>query len=94
MRFPDREQPVLNVSRFDIIPELQVMAFDTLSGFAADGVKRIAVIDAQNQVVPIAEVVGNIFYSEGPDDRVKALAALDEAGEVIWRSAPVEGPEE
>ena len=60
----------------------------------ADGVKRIAVIDAQDRVVPITEVVGNTFYSNGQGDQVKALVALDEADEVIWRIAAPELPDE
>ena len=44
--------------------------------------------------MPIAEVVGNTFYSNGQADQVKALAALDEADEVIWRRAAPELPDE
>jgi hypothetical protein len=93
-RFPDREQPVMTVTRFRILPGTPYVTYDTIAGFAADGVQRIAVIDVQDRVVPIADVVGNIFFSEGPDDRVKAIAALDEAGEVIWRSAAIQPPDE
>jgi hypothetical protein len=93
-RFPDREQPVMALSRLQILPGTQFIVYDTISGFAADGVKRIAVVDAQGRVVPMADVVGNIFYSEGPSDRVTGLAALDEAGEVIWRSAAIQPPDE
>jgi hypothetical protein len=93
-RFPDAEQPVLNVSRFQIIPGTQFIVYEAISGFAADGVKRVAVIDEQDRVVPIAEVVGNVFYGDVRSDRVKTLAALDAAGEVIWRSAPVPLPDE
>jgi hypothetical protein len=93
-RFPDRGQPVMTVSRFQILPGTQFITYDTISGFAADGVKRIAVIDGQDRVVPMTNVVGNVFHSEGPSDRVKALAALDETGEVIWRGAAIQPPDE
>jgi hypothetical protein len=93
-RFPDRRQPVMSLSPLQILPGTQFITYDTISGFAADGVKRIAVIDAQDRVVPTADVVGNIFYSVGPSDRVKGIAALDEAGEVIWRSAAIQPPDE
>lgn len=93
-RFPDREQPVMTLSRFQILLGTPYITYDTISGFAADGVKRIAVIDGQDRVVPMADVVGNIFFSVGPDDRVKGIAALDEAGEVIWRSAAIQPPDE
>jgi hypothetical protein len=93
-RFPDPAQPVMTVSGLEVIPDTQIFVHNTVAGFAADGVKRIAVIDAQDRVVPIAEVVGNTFYSNGQGDQVKALAALDEADEVIWRTAPIELPDE
>ena len=93
-RFPDREQPVMIVAGFQLIPGTQFLVYDTIAGFAADGVERIAVIDLQDRVVPMAGVLGNVFYSDGPPDRVKGVAALDEAGKVIWRSAEVQLPDE
>ncbi len=93
-RFPDPKRPVMTVSGLQLFPGEQLFVYDTVAGFAADGVKRVAVIDAQDRVVPIAEVVDNVFYSDGPEDRVKALAALDEAGEVIWRTAAIPPPDE
>jgi hypothetical protein len=81
------------VARFLLIPGTQFLVYDSVAGFAADGVKRIAVIDLRDRVVPMAEVLGNV-YSDGPADRVKGVAALDEAGKVIWRSAEVQLPEE
>ncbi len=93
-RFPDPAQPVMTVSGLQLFPGEQLFVYDTVAGFAADGVKRIAVIDAQDRVMPIAEVVDNVFYSDGPEDRVKALAALDESGEVIWRTAAIPPPDD
>ena len=93
-RFPDPAQPVMTVRGLESIPNTQILVHNAVAGFAADGVKRIAVIDAQDRVVPIAEVVDNTFYSTGQGDQVKALAALDEADEVIWRTAPIEPPDE
>jgi hypothetical protein len=84
----------MTVSGLQVIPDTQIFVHNTVAGFAADGVKRIAVIDAQDRVVPIAEVVGNTFYSNGQGEQVKALAALGEADEVIWRTAPIEPPDE
>jgi hypothetical protein len=93
-RFPDPARPVMTVTGLEVIPNTQILVHNTVAGFAADGVQRIAVIDAQDRVVPIAEVVNNIFYSNGQGDQVKALAALDEADEVIWRLAAPEPPDE
>jgi hypothetical protein len=93
-RFPDPAQPVMTVRGLEAIPDTQILVHNAVAGFAADGIKRIAVIDAQDRVVPIAEVVDNTFYSDGQGDQVKALVALDEADEVIWRLAAPELPDE
>jgi hypothetical protein len=91
-RFPDPAQPVRVVSQVEVLPDLALMVYRSFQGFAADGVKRVAVIDAQDRVVPVANVVDNVFYADEPLDRAKAVAALDEAGDVIWRSAGVQLP--
>jgi hypothetical protein len=52
------------------------------------------VIDAQDRLVPMADVMGNAFSADPPSDRIKAIVALDEKGEVIWQSAPVPLPDE
>jgi hypothetical protein len=93
-RFPDPKQPVMIVSRGEVLPAAALMAYHSFQGFAADGVKRIAIIDAQDRVVPVADVVDNVFYAAKPPDRAKAVAALDGAGEVIWRGAEVQLPVE
>jgi hypothetical protein len=93
-RFPDPGQPVMVVGRLEVLPELQLMVYRSFQGFAADGVKRMAMIDAEDRVVPVADVVENVFYADEPLDRAKAVVALDESGEVIWRSAGVQQPVE
>ncbi|MGH3063135.1 MAG: hypothetical protein ACRDMK_02250 [Gaiellaceae bacterium] len=69
----------------------QLRTFEAFNGVAADGVKRVGVIDAQDRLMPMADVRRNAFYAEAPGDRIKAL---DENGEVIWQSAPVPLPDE
>ena len=93
-RFPDRTSPVLVLSRGGIIPGTQLRTFEAFNGLAADGVKTVGVIDAQGRLVPMAEVRGNAFSADAPGDRIKAIVALDEKGEVIWQSAPVPLPDE
>jgi hypothetical protein len=68
--------------------------FEAFNGVAADGVKRVGVIDAEDRLMPIADVRRNAFYAEAPRDRIKAIAALGENGEVIWQSAPAPLPDE
>ena len=93
-RFPDRTSPVLVLSRGGIIPGTQLRTFEAFNGLAADGVKTVGVIDAQDRLVPMAEVRGNAFSADAPGDRIKAIVALDEKGEVIWQSASVPLPDE
>ena len=93
-RFPDPTGPVLVLSRGGIIPGTQFRTFEAFHGLAADGVKSVGVIDAQDRLVPMADVRSNAFYADAPSDRIKAIVALDENGEVIWRSAPVPLPDE
>jgi hypothetical protein len=56
-----------------------------LRGFAADGVKRIGALDAAGRVRPPTDVVDNVFTAP-PPSRVRGIAALDEDGEIVWRS--------
>lgn len=93
-RFPDPTAPVLVLSRGGIIAGTQLRTFEGFNGLAADGVKRVGVIDEQDRLVPMADVRGNAFYADAPGDRIKAIVALDENGEVIWRSDPVPLPDE
>jgi hypothetical protein len=93
-RFPDPTSPVLVLSRGGIIPGTQLRTFEAFNGLAADGVKRVGVIDAQDRLMPIADVQRNAFYADAPGDRFKAIVALDENDEVIWQSAPVPLPDE
>jgi hypothetical protein len=92
LRFPDPERPVMVVGRLQVIPGTQLIVYESFAGFAADGVKHIGVIDSQDRLIQVTSVVDNVFSTPRPPDRLKALAALDEAGEVIWRSAPIAPP--
>jgi hypothetical protein len=38
-----------------------VSVYDYVAGFAADGVKRVGVIDVQDRLIPVADVASNIF---------------------------------
>jgi hypothetical protein len=94
-RFPDPKQPVLWTGFLQTIPGTQLMVIQSIAGFAADGVKRIGFVDAQDRLIEVTNVVDNVFFTPRPPrDRVKSVAAIDEAGEVIWRSEPVPLPDE
>ena len=94
LRFPDPERPVIVVGRLTVLPGTQSMVYDSFAGFAADGVRRIGVIDEQERLIQVTGVVDNVFFTPTPPDRIKAVAALDAAGEVIWRGGDVPPPDE
>jgi hypothetical protein len=93
-RFPDREQPVMTVGRLQISPVNQRMNYLSFAGFAADGVNRVAIVDAADRVIPVTNVVDNVFFTPTPPQDVKTVAALDAEGKVIWRGAGVPPPVE
>jgi hypothetical protein len=93
-RFPDAESPVMLLARGGILSGTILMVYESFVGLAADGVAKVGVIDEQDRLVPMADVAGNAFYAEAPEGRVKSVVALDEAGEVIWKSPPRTPPDE
>lgn len=93
-RFPDSESPVLLLARGGLLSGTNLMVYESFQGLAADGISKVGVIDARDRLVPMAAVRGNTFSADAPSDRVKAVVALDEQGEVIWRSAPPQLPDE
>lgn len=94
VRFPDPKRPLMIAARIQGVPGTQLINYESFAGFAADAVKRVAVIDENERLRPVADVVGNVFYAPKPPTRAKAVAALDEAGEVIWRGGEVQSPVE
>ena len=93
-RFPDADSPVMLLARGGILSGTILMVYESFVGLAADGVAKVGVIDEQDRLVPMADVDGNAFYAEAPEGRVKSVVALDEAGEVIWKSPPRTPPDE
>ena len=93
-RFPDAESPVMLLARGGFLSGTILMVYESFIGLAADGVAKVGVIDEQDRLVPMADVDGNAFYADAPEGRVKSVVALDEAGEVIWKSPPRTPPDE
>jgi hypothetical protein len=81
-------------ARIQGVPGTQLINYESFAGFVADAVKRVAVIDENERLRPVADVVGNVFYASKPPTRAKAVAALGEAGEVICRGGEVQSPVE
>jgi hypothetical protein len=93
-RFPDAESPIMLLARGGVLSGTNLMVYESFHGLAADGISKVGVIDAQDRLVPMADVERNAFYASAPEGRVKSIVALDEAGEVIWRSPPRPPPDE
>ena len=96
LRFPDKQRPVMLVGRQSVTPggDPRIWTYDTFGGFAADGIKQIAIVDADDRMVRVADVVQNVFYAATPPTEVKQVVGLDEAGEVIWRGPVRQIPDE
>ena len=88
-RFPDERRPVMVMGRLEIRQngDDATSAYQSFSGFAADGVARIGVLDRRNRLIEVTDVVENIFFTPEPSQDVKRVVALDSAGEIIWRGA-------
>jgi hypothetical protein len=88
--FPSREFPLQDFSPIEASLERPHPHYMWLSGIAADGVKQVAVIDADNRVVPATDVVDNVYFTKDlPKGDFFGLAALDRDGRIVWRSSPV-----
>jgi catechol 2,3-dioxygenase-like lactoylglutathione lyase family enzyme len=94
VRFPDPRRPVMVLGRITIDPAQRLTNYQQFVGFAADGVKRVGVIDAEDRLIQVTGVTGNTFFTPDPPQGVKRLAALDAAGQVIWRGPEVPQPTE
>jgi hypothetical protein len=90
-QFPSREYPLQDFSPIEMSNERPHPHYMWLSGIAADGIEKIAVIDSDNRVVPAADVVDNVYFTRAlPKGDFFGLAALDGDGDIVWRSSPVE----
>jgi hypothetical protein len=88
-QFPSRAHPLMDFSSIEASMERPHPHFLLLAGIAADGVKRIAVIDADNRVVPAVDVVDNVYFTRSlPKGDFHGLAALDADDKVVWRDPP------
>jgi hypothetical protein len=76
------------LARGGVLYGTHLMVYESFLGLAADGVSKVGVIDEEDRLVPMADVERNAFFADAPEGRVKSVVALDEAGEVIWRSPP------
>lgn len=89
--FPSAERPVFDFTVFgstagsDERPEPQTMTVHTSQGIAADGVAKVALLDADGQVVAETSVLDNIYsFDRVPTGNAAKLVAYSATGEVVF----------
>jgi hypothetical protein len=90
-KFPSRERPVLDFTVYnssagpDERPQPQNMTVNASEGIAADGVAKVAFLDAGGRVVADTAVIDNIFrFDPAPAGAGLILVAYDATGEVVF----------
>jgi hypothetical protein len=93
--FPSRNRPVLDTTVYGTIagpderPQPEAMTVHRSEGFAADGVAKVALVDADGQVVAETLVVDNIYsFGPAPPGNAARVIAYDAAGEVVFSQPP------
>lgn len=89
--FPSRARPVLDSTVFgstagpDERPQPQTMTVHWSQGIAADGVAKIALVDADGQVVAETPVLDNIYrFGPVPAGNATKVVAYSATGEVLF----------
>jgi hypothetical protein len=89
--FPSAERPVFDFTVFgstagpDERPQPQTMTVHTSQGIAADGVAKVALVDADGHVVAETPVLDNIYrFDRVPAGNVTRVVAYSATGEVVF----------
>ncbi len=82
--FPSPQRPIIDFSRFSHGARL--------AGFAADGVARVALIDASGATIASAPVVRNVYADASPPAGAAGVEVLDRHGTVVYRRSFAEAP--
>lgn len=84
--FPSLERPILDLSVATFEKGDSVVHFAKVDGFAADGITRVALLNARGVTIGQVPVTGNTYSASTlPVEPVTAIAALDSAGNVVPR---------
>jgi hypothetical protein len=90
-QFPSPNTPILDFTVFgstagpDERPQPQNMTVYASHGFAADGVAKVAFVDADGQVVAESPVLDNVYQFEpAPNGNALRLVAYAATGEVVF----------
>ena len=83
-RFPSPERPIIDFSRFSNGARI--------AGFAADGVKRVALVDAAGARIASAPVVDNVYAARNTVPGAVGVEAIDARGNVVYARAFHQAP--
>lgn len=93
--FPSRNRPVLDATVYgstagpDERPQRETMTVHRSEGIAADGVAKVALVDADGQVVAETPVVDNLYdFGSVPPGNAVRVVAYDATGEVVFFQPP------
>ena len=82
--FPSPERPIIDFSRFS--------KGARIAGFAADGVSRVALVDASGETIASAPVVDNVYAATNTEPGATGVQALDAEGNVVYSRPFHQGP--
>jgi hypothetical protein len=82
--FPSPERPIVDFSRFSNGARI--------AGFAADGVRSVALVDATGARIAGAPVVDNVYAASNTVPGAVGVEALDAEGNVVYARAFHEAP--
>ena len=82
--FPSAERPIVDFSRFS--------NGAWIVGFAADGVRTVALVDASGGTIASAPVIDNVYAASNDVPGAAGVAALDAHGNVVYTRAFDEAP--
>jgi hypothetical protein len=82
--FPSLDRPILDLSVATMERGDNVVHFTRVEGFAADGVTRVALLNADGKTVGEVPVIQNTYSTRTlPAEPVTSIAPLDSAGNVV-----------
>ena len=83
-RFPSPERPIVDFSGFS--------KGARIVGFAADGVSRVALVDAAGTQIASAPVIDNVYAASNTEPGAVGVEAVDARGNVVYARAFHQAP--
>ncbi len=82
--FPSPQRPIVDFSRFS--------KGARIVGFAADGVSRVALVDAAGTQIASAPVIDNVYAASNTEPGAVGVEAIDARGNVVYARAFHQAP--